>query len=338
MTLPNFSDKTNYTRIAAALLALTLAALACASDALPDWRQACAPQTIAAPAPNPTILHQLRHIHDNDSRLIDLERAFERKGTIPEMAQAYLDAGFAPNDSLNYHGDKPISKGAVSGTAALARFFVAAGANSATDALHIAAVYRNADYARGLIAAGADVNSDGETPLHTAALYATMCRTKTLDALINAGADVNAKTSKGYTPLHYALERNPRTKSIHSHSEEERRRNYAIHRKLNAAKLLIDAGADVHAKAHTGETPLHISAKRGMDQAAVALIDAGADVNAKNNFNATALHNAAQWRNADLAAALVAAGADIRATDKNGNTPADLAAARGYDDIADLLR
>lgn len=251
MTLPNFSDKTNYARIAAALLALSLAVLVCArADAPVDWRQECAaiPPT---PPPTATILHQLKHIRHNDSRLNNLKRAFEHTNTIPEMAQAYIDVGFAPNASLkNSHGDKPIHKGAHSGTADLARFFVAAGSKHATSALSGAAADNNLYYARGLLDAGADVNdagSDGVTPLHTAALYATMCDTRMIGMLINADADVNAKTSMGYTPLHYALRQHVRVRyRVYMHDvmiapspcEIETRR------KLNAARALIDAGMD----------------------------------------------------------------------------------------------
>ena len=112
-----------------------------------------------------------------------------------------------------------------------------------------------------------------------------MCKTEMLDALINAGVDVNAKTSERYTPPHYALLQNSGLSGMHWRSEESRIRDYETRRKLNAARLLIDAGVDVHAKANTGETSPHIAAKRGMDETAVALIVSDADVNAKNNFD-----------------------------------------------------
>ena len=84
-----------------------------------------------------------------------------------------------------------------------------------------------------LIAKGADVNaksSDGSTPLHDAAYYG---RTVIAELLIAKGADVNAEDEVGLTPLHRAN----LTKEI--------------------AELLIAEGADVNAKEKYGETPLN---------------------------------------------------------------------------------
>ncbi len=346
MTLPNFSDKTNCARIALALLTLSLIVVACgrlAPDARVDWREECAARR-PDPPPTGTILQHLRRIHDKDSRLIDLKRAFDDAKTISEMARAYLDAGFDPNASLkNSHGKKPIHKGADSGTADLARFFVAAGSDHTTSALRSAARYNNLYYARGLIDAGADVNaadSDGETPLHAAALYATMCDTRMLGLLINAGADVNAKTSLGYTPLHHALRQRIRARYrvyMHDVMVYPSPGEFEILRKLNAARLLIDMGMDVNAKDSAGETPLHIAARGNMDEIAVALILAGADANAKDNSGETPLHAAASENKAEAADALIAAGANIHAKDNAGATPLHAAVISRSADMVEIL-
>jgi ankyrin repeat protein len=109
---------------------------------------------------------------------------------------------------------------------------------------------------RRLIKAGADLEvrtSDGWTPLHVAAMRG---RTDAAKALIAAGADLEAKDNDDWTPLHDA--------AAFGHTE--------------IAKALIQAGADLEAKNKVGWTPLHFAAARGKTEAAKALIGAGADV------------------------------------------------------------
>ena len=71
-----------------------------------------------------------------------------------------------------------------------------------------------------------------------------------------AGTDVNAKASRGWTPLHSVA-----TKEI--------------------AELLITKGADVNAKDKIGGTPLHLAAHSGQKEIVELLIASGADVNEK---------------------------------------------------------
>jgi ankyrin repeat protein len=60
-------------------------------------------------------------------------------------------------------------------------------------------------------------------------------------------------------------------------------------------------------------------------EAATLLLDAGADVNAKDNRGQTALHGAASKGYTDLVQLLAARGADLRAADSNGATALDAA-------------
>ena len=73
---------------------------------------------------------------------------------------------------------------------------------------------------------------------------------------IAAGTDVNAKASRGWTPLHSVA-----TKEI--------------------AELLIANGADVNAKDKIGGTPLHLAAHSGQKEIVELLIANGANMNAK---------------------------------------------------------
>lgn len=88
-----------------------------------------------------------------------------------------------------------------------------------------------------------------DPPLHLAAQHGALGR---LSALIEAGADVNARANGGKTPLHYAA--NP-----------------------TVIDALIKAGADVNALDNSGATPLHYASSNGSSANVNALLDAGAD-------------------------------------------------------------
>ena len=85
-----------------------------------------------------------------------------------------------------------------------------------------------------------------------------------------AGADVNVKDMRGFTPLHWA--------SISAHKE--------------AVELLIANGADVNAKGDGESTPLHYAAFNGHKEMVELLIASGADVNAKDKHGQTPLDRA----------------------------------------------
>lgn len=94
-----------------------------------------------------------------------------------------------------------------------------------------------------------------------------------MDSLAN-GADVNAKTNEGLTPLHDTV---------------------VPYYQTQMAKLLIAKGADVKAKDNDGSTPLHWVAKyqgggNGREEMAEMLIAQGADINAKDKEGKTPLH------------------------------------------------
>ncbi len=81
------------------------------------------------------------------------------------------------------------------------------------------------------------------------------------EALILAGADLDAKQQDNRTPLHLAV----------------------FWGRQKIAEVLIQAGADVNAKDENDRTPLHLAAKtRGCQEIAKSLIQGGADVNAKD--------------------------------------------------------
>lgn len=156
-----------------------------------------------------------------------------------------------------------------------AKLLIEAGANvNATNdfgvmPLSLAATNRNASMAEALLKAGADSNATlltGETLLMTAAHAGDL---DTVDLLLRHGADVNAKEPiREQTALMWALGE--------KHTEVARR--------------LIEHGADIHAATTLGFTPLLFAAREGDLEAAKMFLDAGADVNTKAKGKKSALY------------------------------------------------
>jgi ankyrin repeat protein len=81
-----------------------------------------------------------------------------------------------------------------------------------------------------------------------------------IPTMLEAGADVNTRSEKEETSLHFA----------------------AINGTPENITALLEAGADVNARDKNGETPLLYSARSGTPENIIALLEAGADVNARN--------------------------------------------------------
>ena len=109
-----------------------------------------------------------------------------------------------------------------------------------------------------------------------------------IEALLEAGAQVDARTEVGRTPLHAAVR----------------------HGDAAAIGALINAGAQVDARTEDGSTPLLVAAAVGHAAAIEALLDAGADPKARDKGGSdafdlidesSALKNTdAYWRLNDL--------------------------------------
>jgi ankyrin repeat protein len=87
-----------------------------------------------------------------------------------------------------------------------------------------------------------------------------------------------------------------------------------------AAKNLMDAGADLNYQNADGSTALHTAAAFGKTEAAKILIDAGIDLNSQNNEGSTALHTAAFLCREEIVKALLEKGADKTLKNKMGQT------------------
>ena len=131
-------------------------------------------------------------------------------------------------------------------------------------------------FATVLSASAGDPPILAATPLHAAA---GASRVAEVEILLNAGADVNAKDTNYWTPLHAAAAFNPTPAVL---------------------EILLKAGADVNAKSTAGSTPLHLAAEKNPSSAVLEiLLKAGADLRAIDNEGKTP-HAVAKPENRDI--------------------------------------
>ena len=178
----------------------------------------------------------------------------------------------------------------------------------------------SADVIRILLDSSIDLevrDKDGRTAL----LWAAATGKELLVRLLLTGgtkgcANIKATNDRGKTALHLAAENH----------------------RIGTAKLLLENGADPHARSDGGWTALHNSADRGHEDIAALLLEWGANVNASTSSGMTALH----WcsRNGHLAVVeLLLKQKGIRRNSKDSfdSTPMLGAAQNGHIDIVERL-
>lgn len=187
-----------------------------------------------------------------------------------------------------------------------------------------------------LIARGAR-EKDRDHAMHAAAQYG---HASTLRLLLSLGASANEPgENDGFTPLHMAV----------------------MERRIEAIKVLLEAGADLEARDHNGKTPLawgpfayrkqekHVYESLGKPHDTVfvdpgeaegikLLLDAGAKIQTTDSAGDTPLHEAVRLGSLRGVEALVARGAKPNQKNRAGETPLSLAKARKDADILKLLQ
>ncbi|NQU10020.1 ankyrin repeat domain-containing protein, partial [bacterium] len=188
-----------------------------------------------------------------------------------------------------------------------------------------------------------------ETQLLDAAEAGDVAR---LEALLAAGADVNAVNGGGWTGLHYAADRG-RTEAVRvllGRGADLRRGNgngftaLALAAGADATEvmaLLLARQKDPDLKGTEGMSPLEAAVDADTREAVALLLAHGADVNqpsSRANRNPV-LMNAALAGHGEVVRILVEHQADLEGTDHNGNTALIAAAVRGHTNVvAYLLR
>jgi len=200
--------------------------------------------------------------------------------------------------------------------------------------------------------------------------------TKALLLFFEAGIDVNARNSDGYTAL-MAAAKNGQLEVLNKLLEQKANvdiQGYsgltalmlaAENNRLSIVKTLLSRNADPNLQDNNGWTALMkavyrgntecvvaiadrsrqevnrgllVAALMGHKETAKALLDRGAEIDSRAEDGRTPLMLAASKGNTDLVSFFLHEGADPSLTDKSGNTAASLASAKGSREVASLLR
>jgi ankyrin repeat protein len=187
----------------------------------------------------------------------------------PEMLSLLLDAA-ARVDLRTTTGRTALHEAASDGSVASARLLLEAGSSIVVrdqhgwTPLHMAARYNAAEMVKLLLEHGADpsatrgsnlisigISQENATPLHDAV---TSFETGVVQALIEAGTDLDARTRSGATPLHIA----------------------AREGSAETVAILLEAGSVIEETDEYGRTALYHAVREGNPETALYLIDAGA--------------------------------------------------------------
>ncbi|RZF46940.1 hypothetical protein LSTR_LSTR011771, partial [Laodelphax striatellus] len=160
--------------------------------------------------------------------------------------------------------------------------------------------------------------------------------------LVAQGAELNAQMDKtGETSLHLAARyaRADAAKRLLDAGAEANAQDNTGRTPLHAAVaadamgvfqiLLRNRATNLNAKMHDGTTPLILAARLAIEGMVEDLINADADINAADNSGKAALHWAAAVNNVDAVNILLAHGANRDAQDDKDETPLFLAAREG---------
>ena len=174
-------------------------------------------------------------------------------------------------------------------------------------------------------------DQEGKTPL----FYALRCKNiETVQALIEAGADIHMRDNNRNTPIAFAAK-----------CGNERAVNLLF--KSGANPYTVSSGCDACIKKNKKAWDLGIKLLNSINDRGISLIAEdllqnhshpfGINLNVQNQDGATALIKAVRFHHTKLAQQLIQCGADMNITDKGGNTALHEAAALGHEELVQTL-
>jgi ankyrin repeat protein len=237
-----------------------------------------------------------------------------------ETVQMLIKAG-AKVDVATRYGVTPFYLAAVNGNTAMIDAFLRAGVNPNTanpggeTALMTAVRTGKLDAIRLLIDRGADVNAKEEVRGQTALMWAVLeNHPEAVKLLLEKGADINAQTAtvipdgttgepqgtSGDIGAHGPGIYRPR--AVPAPSGGMTALNFAAREgKLEIARILVDAKADINRAAANGSSPLVVATINNHIQTAMFLLERGADPNQADRFwKRNPLFAAIEVRNMDF--------------------------------------
>ena len=188
-----------------------------------------------------------------------------------EVSELLLKAG-ADANAVNDFGKSPLSEACLNGNTSLVRLLLQYRANAnlaiTTGETPLMTCSRTgtADAVRLLIENGAALDAKEPLQNQTALMWAVAEKhPKAVQVLLEAGADVKARTRQGFSPIHFAARVGD----------------------MESLRLLLMAGVDINfptqvdgnSVANSGYTPLLIATLRAQVDTALYLLDRGADPN-----------------------------------------------------------
>ena len=306
---------------------------------------------------NDLVLHNTRVVDRKGYTLLHVVSA---KGTSVESIERVIDCG-ADIEAKNEDGWTPLHHASCKGDRAVIAKLREKGAdlkaktNNDLTPLELAAYYGRADAVEELLKGkGIELieveDKNGSRALHWASRKG---HPGVITKLREKGADLEAKTNNGLTPLHAAafhgradaveeLLKGNGIKLIEAKDNLDRTplhlASYATGNRDVIAKLR-EKGADLKAKTNDGQIPLHNAAcYSGADAVEELLKGKGIElVEAKDDLGWTSLHWASKAGDRAVIAVLREKGADLKAKTNSGQTPLHIAVFSGRADAVEEL-